>query len=91
MAYDEIPWFWSDQYDVNLQVLGVPSNELEGTLRGSAEDGAFSVFQISDGRLRCVISVNAPRDIKVAKRWLKRGTCPPQVALADRAVRLDKL
>ena len=91
VAYDEIPWFWADQYNLNLQVLGVPSNELEGTLRGSAEEGAFSVFQISDGRLRSVISVNAPRDIKVAKRWLKQGTCPSPAALADHAVRLDRL
>ncbi|MCO5339754.1 MULTISPECIES: NAD(P)/FAD-dependent oxidoreductase [Comamonadaceae] len=91
VAYDEIPWFWSDQYDLNLQVLGVPSNELEGTLRGSAEEGAFSVFQISEGRLRSVLSVNVPRDIKVAKRWLKQGTCPPPEVLADRTVRLDKL
>lgn len=90
-AYDEIPWFWSDQYNLNLQVLGTPSNDLEGTLRGSAEEGAFSMFQISDGRLHSVISVNAPRDIKVAKRWLKQGACPSADMLADRSVRLDKL
>ena len=76
---------------MNLQVLGVPSNDLEGILRGSAEEGAFSVFQISDDGLRSVISVNAPRDIKVAKRWLKQGTCPSPATLADGTVRLDKL
>ncbi len=91
VVHDEIPWFWSDQYDMNLQVLGVPSNDLEGIQRGSAEEGAFSVFQISNGRLRSVISVNAPRDIKVAKRWLKQGTCPSSAILSDRTVRLDKL
>ncbi|MBI2749305.1 MULTISPECIES: FAD-dependent oxidoreductase [Comamonadaceae] len=91
VLYDELPWFWSDQYDMNLQVLGVPSNDLEGILRGSAEEGAFSVFQISDDGLRSVISVNAPRDIKVAKRWLKQGTCPSPATLADGTVRLDKL
>ncbi len=38
-----------------------------------------------------MLSVNVPRDIKVAKRWLKQGTCPPPEVLADRTVRLDKL
>lgn len=90
-AYDDIPWFWSDQYDKNLQVLGIPSNQLEGVMRGSVAEGSFTLFQMSDGKLRSVIAVNAPRDIKVAKRWLREGTCPPAAVLADRSVRLDKL
>lgn len=91
VIYDEIPWFWSDQYDMNLQVLGVPSNHLPGIVRGSIDQDSFSVFQVIDGKLRSVISVNAPRDIKVAKRWMKAGTCPPAQVLSDKSVRLDKL
>jgi 3-phenylpropionate/trans-cinnamate dioxygenase ferredoxin reductase subunit len=90
-AYDDIPWFWSDQYDKNLQVLGIPLNQLEGIVRGSLDEGSFTVFQIWDGKLRSVIAVNAPRDIKVAKRWLRQGSCPPAAVLMDRSVRLDKL
>lgn len=90
-AYDDIPWFWSDQYDKNLQVLGIPSNQLEGVVRGSVDEGSFTVFQIWEGKLRSVIAVNAPRDIKVAKRWLREGSCPPLAVLMDRSVRLDKL
>ncbi len=90
-AYDDIPWFWSDQYDKNLQVLGIPSNQLDGIVRGSLDEGSFTVFQIWDGKLRSVIAVNAPRDIKVAKRWLRQGSCPPSAVLMDRSVRLDKL
>jgi len=91
VVYDEIPWFWSDQYDLNLQVLGIPSNDLSGIVRGSVDEGAFSVFQVTADGLRSVIAMNAPRDIKVAKRWLKQGTCPPPSVLADVSVRLDKL
>lgn len=91
VAYDEIPWFWSDQYDMNLQVLGVPSNHLEGVVRGSVDEGPFSVFQVSDGKLRSVIALNAPRDIKIAKRWMKEGICPSAAVLSDRSIRLDKL
>lgn len=90
VAYDEIPWFWSDQYNLNIQVLGMPLNDVEGIQRGSVEAGQFSVFQFSGERLHSVISVNAPRDIKVAKRWLKQGTCPSPEVIADPSVRLDK-
>ncbi|MEZ5645008.1 MAG: FAD-dependent oxidoreductase [Burkholderiaceae bacterium] len=41
VVYDEIPWFWSDQYGLNLQVLGIPSNDLAGIVRGSVD----STFQ----------------------------------------------
>lgn len=91
VSYDEIPWFWSDQYDMNLQVLRVPSNELEGIVRGSVGADSFSVFQVLDGSLRSVIALNAPRDIKLAKRWMKAGVCPPIEILSDTSVRLDKL
>lgn len=91
VAYDDVPWFWSDQYDKNLQVLGIPSNDLDSVLRGSLQGDSFSVFQLSDGKVHSVMAVNAPRDIKAAKRWMRDGTCPPHAALADPAVRLDRL
>mgnify|MGYP001810368572 CR=1 FL=1 len=91
VSYDEIPWFWSDQYDLNLQVIGVPANDLECIVRGSVGERAFSVFQMSDGKLRSVIALNAPRDIKLAKRWMREGICPPAAILRDRSLRLDKL
>ncbi|MEZ5645468.1 MAG: oxidoreductase C-terminal domain-containing protein [Burkholderiaceae bacterium] len=53
--------------------------------------GTFSVFQVTADGLRSVIAVNAPRDIKAAKRWLKQGTCPLPSVLVDVSVRLDKL
>lgn len=90
-SYNEIPWFWSDQYDKNLQVLGIPSNQLEGVMRGSVDEGSFTLFQVLNDKLCSVISVNAPRDIKVAKRWFRTGKCPGPSVLADRSVRLDKL
>lgn len=89
-AYDEIPWFWSDQYDTNLQVIGIPQPECVNVFRGSVHDPAFTVFQFLGDRLEAAIAINNPRDIKLAKRWMKAGKYPPVSALADTQTRLDK-
>ncbi|MES2415433.1 MAG: FAD-dependent oxidoreductase [Pseudomonadota bacterium] len=89
--YDEIPWFWSDQYDVNLQVVGIPQPHATNILRGSSENSAFTVFQFVEERLEAVIAINNPRDIKLSKRWMQAGTSPPPSVLADTSLRLDKL
>lgn len=89
--YDEIPWFWSDQYDMNLQVLGLPDSEGVHTLRGSKANGRFCVFQTVAGKLRSVIAVNMARELKVAKRWMVNGSCPSATDLANMDIRLDKV
>lgn len=89
--YDEIPWFWSDQYDVNLQVIGIPQPQCANIFRGVIGESAFTVFQFLGERLEAVIAVNNSRDIKLAKRWMKAGKYPLAATLADTQVRLDKL
>lgn len=91
MPQQDIPWFWSDQYDVNLQVLGVPSEAGVHVLRGSVDDGKFCLFQLMDDRLHAVVAVNMAKELKLAKRWLKQGRCPGHVELQNPAVRLDRL
>jgi 3-phenylpropionate/trans-cinnamate dioxygenase ferredoxin reductase subunit len=85
------PWFWSDQYDVNLQVLGMPSAEGAHVLRGSIEEARFCMFQIVDQRVQSVIAVNMPKELKLAKRWSKQGRCPSLAELQDLTLRLDRL
>src|SRR5690606_12953336 len=84
------PWFWSDQYGVNLQVLGMPVPHALTIRRGSEDDGKFCLFQFVDDRLHAVISVNMPRELKLAKRWMKAGVRPDPGELADPDFRLDK-
>lgn len=90
-SYDEIPWFWSDQYDINLQVLGVPHPDAINVVRGAIGSSAFTVFQFLNGRLEAVIAINSARDLKIAKRWMKGGKSPAPEAIADISVRLDRL
>lgn len=89
--YDEIPWFWSDQYDVNLQILGMPPADIEPMRRGDPADGKCLWFFWRDGRLASVIAVNSPREIRVAKKWMLADRFPAPAAVLDEAVTLQKL
>lgn len=87
----DIPWFWSDQFDTQLQVLGLPTEDGEWVARGAEADGKFCLFQIRQGRLQAAVAANMGKEIKLAKRWMKAGRLPDPQLLGDLSVRLDKL
>lgn len=69
-SHDSIPWFWSDQYDLNLQVLGCPIPRLEPIIRGDSSSGQFCIYQLLDERIVSVVSWNATRELKLAKKLM---------------------
>src|SRR5690606_4826051 len=89
--YDEVPWFWSDQYDVNLQLVGLPKAEHEIVQRGRLEDDRFSLFFLDEGRLAAAASVNAPRDLRIARRLIELGRAVDRASLADETRPLQAL
>jgi 3-phenylpropionate/trans-cinnamate dioxygenase ferredoxin reductase subunit len=68
--YDKVPWFWSDQGNLKLQIAGITVGHDTAVLRGDPEDGHFSVFCYRAGRLIGVESVNQTADHVVARRLL---------------------
>ena len=68
--YDKVPWFWSDQRDLKLQIAGLTAGHDTAALRGDPKGGSFSVFCFSGERLIGVESVNRPADHIVARRLL---------------------
>jgi len=72
--YQAVPWFWSDQGDLKLQIAGLRGDDDERVVIGDARAGNFSVLCISDGVLRAVESVNRPGDHMLARRLLARPT-----------------
>ena len=90
-GYDEIPWFWSDQYDVNLQILGLPPAGVEPARRGDPASGSCLWFFWRDGRIASVIGVNTPRDIRIVKKWMKENRFPDPQALMDETGKLQRL
>ncbi len=68
--YRAVPWFWSDQGPLKLQIVGLPLPEDSSVTRGDASSGAFSVFRFRDGKLTGVELVNKPADHMVGRRLL---------------------
>ncbi|MFO1068676.1 MAG: FAD-dependent oxidoreductase [Geminicoccaceae bacterium] len=87
-AYDEVPWFWSDQYDLKLQIAGLSTGAGQVVLRGEPASRAFSCLYMDDGRLLAVDAINRPSDFIQAKRLIaERRRLDPE-RCADPAVRL---
>ena len=68
--YSEIPWFWSDQFDANLQMIGLPKDWEETVTRGDKDANEFVTFYLKNGVIDGAISVNNPRDLRIAKRLM---------------------
>ncbi|ULN49044.1 FAD-dependent oxidoreductase [Mycolicibacterium goodii] len=77
---DDAPWFWSDQYEHNLQLLGAATGDL--VIRGDVEDSEFTAFYIdTDDTLRGVFTVNRGEDVMVGRELLGRRL--PRAVLED--------
>ncbi|MBY8605056.1 anthranilate 1,2-dioxygenase system ferredoxin--NAD(+) reductase [Burkholderia arboris] len=88
-TYAELPWLWSDQYDCNLQMLGLFGSERTIVVRGDPASGPFTVFGLGDdGRIVAVAAANLGRDIGASRRLIAAGAVPDPVKLADSAVNL---
>jgi 3-phenylpropionate/trans-cinnamate dioxygenase ferredoxin reductase subunit len=79
--YENVPWFWTDQYDVRLQMAGFSRGYDESVMRGEPETRSFSMFYFRNGRLIAVDSINRPIDHVHARRLLASHTnlSPKQV------------
>jgi 3-phenylpropionate/trans-cinnamate dioxygenase ferredoxin reductase subunit len=91
VAYHDIPWFWSDQYHLNVQILGIPHKSDESITRGDPAADKFLQFFLYEGRIEAVAAVNNPRDLRMAKRLLQSGKEVDRARLADPAVALQSL
>lgn len=83
---DETPWFWSDQYDVKLQIAGVALDADEVLLRGDPHSGRFAVFHLKADRILAVEAVNAPGEFLASRQLIARRTPISKAALADPTV-----
>lgn len=69
-VYDTVPWFWSDQYTLSLQMVGLVDGHDRCVVRGSMEEGKFSLFYYKAGALVGVESVSRPSDHAICRRLL---------------------
>lgn len=89
--YAEVPWFWSDQYDLKMQMAGLPAPDDEVVLRGRPEERAFSVFYLHEGRITGVNAVNAGADYVRGRKWIAEGRVVDPARLADPAIPIKEV
>ncbi|WP_436356039.1 NAD(P)/FAD-dependent oxidoreductase [Brevundimonas sp. CEF1] len=82
----EVPWFWSDQYDVKLQIAGLPFDADRQVVRGDPASGAFAVFHLQGDRIVCVEAVNAPAEFMGGRLLIGKGTPVDTALLADPSI-----
>ena len=89
----DVPWFWSDQYGINLQMVGLPAGRPQRVWRGDPARGpGFTLFYLDEaGRLVGANAVDRPADIAAARRMIERGVNPDPAKLADPDVSMKKL
>jgi 3-phenylpropionate/trans-cinnamate dioxygenase ferredoxin reductase subunit len=87
--YSEVPWFWSDQYDLKLQIAGLSQGYEETVVRGDPAARSFSCAYLRDGRLIALDAVNNPRDFLRGKQVIARGGTVDRDRLADPAAAFD--
>ena len=91
IPFREVPWFWSDQYDLNIQMAGRPRADDQIVYRGDAAGHSFSAFFIRDGVLRGAIGINRPREVRASMKLIESGTIIDPHALSDQSTDLRKL
>ncbi|MNZ53129.1 Rhodocoxin reductase [compost metagenome] len=89
--YHAVPWFWSDQGEIKLQMTGLPIGSTDCVVRGDPEQGRFSVFRYRDDTLVAVESINQPLEHIMSRKLIANGVSPDRALVADRAVELKSL
>ncbi len=91
VAYNQVPWFWSDQYQVKLQTVGLFTGYDQSVVRGSVADSKFSVFYLKDTQLIAMDAINSPADFMLSKKLVSEQACPKPEQLEDLNISLKSL
>jgi 3-phenylpropionate/trans-cinnamate dioxygenase ferredoxin reductase subunit len=84
--YNEVPWFWSDQYDLKLQIAGLATPQDQIVVRGDPAQRSFAAFHLRDGAIVAVEAVNAAPEYMMGRRLIAARARVAPERLADKAV-----
>jgi len=86
-VYRSLPWFWSDQYDLKLQIAGLSQGYDEVVIRGDKDVGrSFVAFYLKEGKLISADCVNRPQEFMISKKIISEGLPVDPARLADESV-----
>ncbi|MDG2502374.1 MAG: FAD-dependent oxidoreductase [Porticoccaceae bacterium] len=90
--YAELPWFWSDQFDVKLQIAGMNQGYTEAVVRGDINNGrSFSVFYTANNKILAADCINRPKDFMLAKKLILQNIECNSASLSDEHIELKSL
>lgn len=89
--HEHVPWFWSDQYDVKLQIAGLSQGYDQVVVRGDPGTGHFALYYLDRGELLAVDAVSSPKDFMTGKKWIAERKRPDPARLADPSCDLKSL
>jgi 3-phenylpropionate/trans-cinnamate dioxygenase ferredoxin reductase component len=89
--YAEIPWFWSDQYDLKLQIAGLSQGYDSAVVRGDPGKRSFSCVYLSGSRILAVDAINNPKDFLQSKKLIADRARMDLERLADASIELKEL
>jgi 3-phenylpropionate/trans-cinnamate dioxygenase ferredoxin reductase subunit len=90
--YNQVPWFWSDQYDLKLQIAGLSAGYTQAVTRGDPESGrSFAVFYLKDGMLIAVDAVNRPSEFMMSKMLIAQHAKLDPARLADENISMKEV
>ena len=89
--YDQVPWFWSDQYEAKLQIVGLSGDHDEIVTRGSMAERNFMLFFLKKGELIAINSVNNPKEFLISKKLVANKLKISSDVLCDQSTDLKNL
>lgn len=89
--YDSVPWFWSNQYDLRLQTIGLSIGHDTALLRGNPATRSFSLIYLKQGRVIALDCVNAAKDFVQGRKLVIDGLSPKPDRLTDPSIPLKEL
>ena len=89
-AFDDVPWFWSDQYDIKLQIAGLARDYDSTVVRGDPATRSFAVYYMDGHRLVAVDAIGAPREFILAKKLLAANAILDPQKIADTNINLEE-
>jgi 3-phenylpropionate/trans-cinnamate dioxygenase ferredoxin reductase subunit len=89
--HQPLPWFWSDQYETNLQIFGMPDPAHRVVVRGDQQSDSFVVFYLDADKVKAAMGPNAARDLRFARRLIENGKSVDPVVLANPGIAMSKV
>jgi 3-phenylpropionate/trans-cinnamate dioxygenase ferredoxin reductase subunit len=91
MEYSQVPWFWSDQYDHKLQIVGLSGDHDLVTMRGTTNDAKFMLFYTKDEELIAVDAINNPKEFLISRKLVANKVKIKPKVISDPNTNLNDL